>query len=75
MHIIERFTRGDADVLNYQATITDPGAFTRPGTMAVPLVRDDHELFEYACHEGNYGLKNILSAAFIKSKAAAQGKK
>jgi hypothetical protein len=64
MHIVERFRLNKDDVLEYRATVTDPRSFTRPWTMAVPLVRDNSELFEYACHEGNYGLENILRAAF-----------
>ncbi len=65
MHIVERFRLNENDVLEYRATITDPRAFTRPWTMAVPLVRDsEHTVLEYACHEGNYGLMNILSAAY-----------
>jgi hypothetical protein len=64
MHIVERWRVNQDDVLEYRATITDPRSFTRPWTMAVPLVRDDeHMVLEYACHEGNYGLKNILEAA------------
>lgn len=65
MHIVERFRLSEDDVLEYRATITDPRSFTQPWTMAVPLVRDDeHTVLEYACHEGNYGMRNILSAAF-----------
>ena len=69
MHIVERFRLNDDDFLEYRATITDPRAFTRPWTMAVPLARDDeHTVLEYACHEGNYGLMNILTAAHSKYK-------
>jgi hypothetical protein len=65
MRIVERWRVNDDDVLEYRATITDPRSFTKPWTMAVPLVRDDeHKVLEYACHEGNYGMTNILSAAF-----------
>ncbi len=64
MHIVERFRLNDDNVMEYRATLTDPRSFTRPWTMAVPLLRDDgHTVLEYACHEGNYGLRNILSAA------------
>ena len=45
-------------------TIDDPGTWTRPWTMSFPLTRDDgYGMFEYACHEGNYALRNILSAS------------
>jgi len=64
LRVVERFRRVSNDVLEYSATLTDPRAFTKPWTLFVPLVRDDSQLYEYACHEGNYGLRNILSAAF-----------
>lgn len=63
MKIVERFRRIDDRVLEYSARIEDPRAFTRPWTLTVPLVKDDSQMYEYACHEGNYGLANILSAA------------
>src|SRR5262249_1397399 len=63
MHVVERFTRVDANTIDYRATLEDPKAFTRPWTMAVPLVKDDgYRMFEDACHEGNYGMINIMSA-------------
>jgi hypothetical protein len=65
MKITERWRVNADDVLEYKATITDPRSYTRPWTMAVPLVRDTNTLFEYACHEGNYGMENLLRAAFM----------
>ena len=48
----------------YKATVDDPGTWTRPWTVAFPRTRDQrHPLYEYACHEGNYGLPNILRAS------------
>jgi hypothetical protein len=62
--IVERFTRLDGDVLEYRATIEDPKLFTRPFTLRIPMAKNDtYKMYEYACHEGNYGLPNILSAA------------
>jgi len=62
--IIERYTRIDRDHLSYEATIDDPGTWTRPWTVAFPRTRDEsHGLYEYACHEGNYSLANILRAS------------
>ena len=58
MKIVER-RRVDDRVLEYSARIEDPRAFTRPWTLAVPLVKDDSQMYEYACHEGNYGIANI----------------
>jgi len=60
--ITERFTRLDANTLQYEATIDDPDTWARPWTIAFPWRRDDnYHLFEYACHEGNYAMRNILS--------------
>src|SRR5580765_4600215 len=64
LHVVERFTRVDANTLQYEAVIDDPKTWTRPFTIAFPLKRDmGYGMYEYACHEGNYGLRNILSAA------------
>jgi len=60
-HIVERFRRVDANTIQYEATIDDPNVYTRPWTVAFPLNRDDrYQLFEYACHEGNEALGNML---------------
>ena len=64
LHVVERFTRVDADTMQYEARVDDPRTWTRPFTIAFPLTRESgYGMFEYACHEGNYGLRNILSAA------------
>jgi hypothetical protein len=64
LHIVERFTRTGTDAIRYEAVIDDPKTWTRPFTIAFPLEREPgYGMFEYACHEGNYGLRNILSAA------------
>ena len=59
MRLIERFRRVDADMLDYQFTIDDPTTFTRPWTARMPM-RPAEGVYEYACHEGNYGMRNIL---------------
>ena len=70
--ITERFTRTSADVILYEMHVNDPKTWTRPWTMQYPLKRDDnYGYFEYACHEGNYSLFNILSGARADEKAAA----
>ncbi len=71
LHLIERFTRIDAGTLRYEVTIDDPHTFTRPWTAALNLT-PQADLFEYACHEGNYGLHNILTAGRAEDKAAAE---
>ena len=62
-HLVERFTRVDADTVLYEFTVEDPNSYTRPWTAVMPLRRTDGPLYEYACHEGNYGLYNILAGA------------
>jgi hypothetical protein len=63
LRLIEHFTRVDADTIDYRFTVDDPTTFTRPWTVAVPYLRTDEQMFEYACHEGNYGMEGILSGA------------
>jgi hypothetical protein len=53
----------DADTLLYEFTVSDPRTWTRPWTAAVPMKKADALIYEYACHEGNYSLRNILSGA------------
>ena len=70
LHLVERFTRVDADTIQYELTIDDPTIWTRPWTMAFPLKREPgYGMFEYACHEGNYGLRNILSGSRADERA------
>ena len=61
LRVVERFTRTDANTLMYQATIEDSTVFTKPWTIELAMNRTDGSLFEVACHEGNYGMSNILS--------------
>ena len=60
-HIVERLTRVDENTIQYEATIEDPNVYQRPWTLAFPLNKDDrYRIFEYACHEGNHALENML---------------
>jgi len=61
LRVVERFTRTDANTLTYQATIEDPTVFVKPWTVEISMDRTDGPLYEVACHEGNYGMFNILS--------------
>jgi hypothetical protein len=64
LRLVERFTRLEADTLQYEVTVEDPRTWTRPWTVAFPLTRDpDYVLHEYACHEGNYAIVNMLRAS------------
>jgi hypothetical protein len=72
LHLIERFTRIDGDTLLYEFSVDDPTAFTRPWTSVLPMKREDTQLYEYACHEGNYALQNILRGARMEERDTAQ---
>ena len=61
LKVTERFTRADADTILYKFTIDDPTTFASPWSGEVPFKRTDELIYEYACHEGNYALSNILS--------------
>ena len=73
LHLVERFTRTSPDVILYQFTVDDPTAFTKPWTGEIPMIKTGGPLYEYACHEGNYAMTNMLSAARAAEKAG-QGK-
>ena len=70
--MVERFTRIDADTLRYEFTVEDPTRWTCPWSGELPLRRTDESLFEYACHEGNYGLVNILRGARAQERQVAE---
>jgi hypothetical protein len=63
LHLVERFTRTDAETIQYRFTVDDPSAFTRPWTGEIIMNRTAGPLYEYACHEGNYSLAGMLNAA------------
>jgi hypothetical protein len=70
LHVVERFTRVDAETIVYRFTVEDPGTWTKPWSGELLMKRFEGPIFEYACHEGNYGLANILAAARAKEKAS-----
>jgi hypothetical protein len=61
--VIERFQRVDATTILYRATIDDPDTYTKPWTMEFPFLSSPGPIFEYACHEGNYAMPDILGGA------------
>jgi hypothetical protein len=63
LHVIERFTRTDANTILYKFTIDDPTTWTRQWSGEIPLRATDERLYEYACHEANYGLEGVLRGA------------
>ena len=73
MHLIERFTRVDADTLDYEFTVSDPESFAKPWTAQIPMRKSLDPLYEYACHEGNYGMEGTLSGARAIEKETGAG--
>jgi hypothetical protein len=67
--VIERFTRVDADTINYEAALEDPTTWTRPWTFAKPLRKDTGGFYEYACHEGNHAMVGLLNGARTQEKS------
>jgi hypothetical protein len=72
LHLVERFTRVDRDTLLYEFTADDPATWVRPWTAQLLLTSIEGPIFEYACHEGNLGMANTLSAARAAEKAAEE---
>jgi hypothetical protein len=72
LHVVERFTRTDADTIQYRFTIDDPTAFTKPWTGEIAMSRATGPIYEYACHEGNYSLATMLAGARAEEKAEAE---
>ena len=75
LRLTERFTRVSPETLMYQATVDDPTVWSRPWTYEVPMQLNDQLMYEYACHEGNYGLYNILAGARVAEAAAEAGRR
>ena len=68
--LVERFTRVDDGTIDYRFTVSDPTEYTRPWTASIPMTSLEGLLYEYACHEGNYGLENILAGARAAERTA-----
>jgi hypothetical protein len=68
LHTIEKFRRVSQDTLEYFVTFDDPSVWSRPWTLMIPLKMTGERMFEYACHEGNYGLEAILRGARVQEK-------
>jgi len=70
LHVVERFMRSGPDTISYEVTIDDPPMYTRPWKVAFPLSRNDnYKIYEYACHEGNHAVENVLGGARAAEKA------
>ena len=70
LHLTERLRRVDADTLEYEFTVNDPATFTRSFTGMIPMRMNSEPVYEYACHEGNYGLRDILAGTRVEDQAA-----
>ena len=75
LHVVERFTRTDANTITYRATVDDPTVYTKPWTVEISMTKRTDPIYEYACHEGNYGMFGILSGARAEEKKAAEAAK
>ena len=71
--LVERFTRIDADTIDYEFTVVDPTVDMRPWTASIPMSRTESPIYEYACHEGNHSVVNILAGARADERKDADG--
>jgi hypothetical protein len=71
LHVVERFRRTDPETIIYTATIDDPTVYTKPWTVEISMTKRTGRIFEYACHEGNYGMMDMLSGARAEEKRSA----
>ena len=69
LHLVERLTRVGPDTILYEFTVSDPKTWTKPWTAAIPMKKAETPIYEYACHEGNYALRNILSGARMQDSS------
>ena len=73
--VVERFTRRGPDAIDYRVTVDDPAVYTAPWTAAVPMTTREGSLFEFACHEGNYGMTGILAGHRAEERASAAARR
>ena len=71
LSVVERFTRIDANTIDYQVTVTDPTVWMDRWTAAIPMTALEGSLYEYACHEGNYAVPNALRGSRAEEEAEA----
>jgi hypothetical protein len=74
LHVVERFTRVDDDTILYRFTVEDPDTWDQPWTAEIAMVKDKGPIYEFACHEGNFGLENTLRGARVAEEEAAAKK-
>ena len=72
LEVVERFRRVSEDTIIWTVTVTDPNVYTAPFTIQMPLTRDPtYEIYEYACHEGNWAVRNALAGQRVLDAQAA----
>ena len=75
LHVVERFTRVDADTIRYEVTIDDSSTFTKPWKVSIPMTRDrNYQIYEYACQEGNYAMTDILNGGRVEDAAKRESR-
>jgi hypothetical protein len=72
LKVTERFTRTDEQTIKYEFTVVDPATWSTPWSAELPFTQMDGPIFEHACHEGNYGIRNTLAAVRLEEKKAAE---
>jgi hypothetical protein len=72
LHLIEKFTRADADTLMYEVTVEDRSTWARPWKIEIPMRKTNDPVYEYACHEGNYAMEGMLAGARAEEKASGK---
>jgi hypothetical protein len=72
LRLTERFTRADDNTLVYEVTLEDPGTWTAPWTFMVPMTKNQGEIYEYACHEGNYYMENMLRGKLTEEQDSSR---
>jgi hypothetical protein len=72
MTLVERFTKTGPNTMKYEYTVTDPNTWTRPWSVEAALPRVDPPIYEFACHEQNYGLMNVVKGTQIRDAEAAK---
>jgi hypothetical protein len=71
MHLVERFSLDEQNTLRYRFTVDDPATWTASWTASIPMTRTDDQIYEYACHEANYGLENVLKGGRYRDQAGS----
>ena len=73
MKVTERFTPVDEETILYEFTVEDPSTYTQPWGGEIPIKKLNNRVYEYACHEGNYGMEGVLSGARYQERVEAEG--